>query len=128
MDFLGDYILVSQQEWPKVPSLHSFDHSPRVLQLVSWKTGDVTCVSDVIAFLSSYPHRTDETPKLRESIDLESGTGHKPSVIDPDDSLIALVDGPKNRLEICKLVLQSHRPYLQTLCYLELPQLKPNIH
>ena len=95
---------------------------------MSWKTGDVTCVSDVIAFLSSHPHRTDETPKLREFIDLESGTGHKPSVIDPDDSLIALVDGPKNRLEICKLVLQSHRPHLQTLCYLELPQLKPNIH
>ena len=60
-------------------------------------------------------------------VDFVTGTTHKPLVIDPDDNLIAQVDCPKNRLEICKLVFQSHRPHLQTLCFLELPPLKPNI-
>jgi hypothetical protein len=54
--------------------------------------------------------------------------GHKPLVIDSDDNLIALADRPRNRLEICKLVFQSRRPHLQTLCILEFPPLKPNIH
>ena len=54
MDFLGDYILVSQQELPDSdPEDPPLDELvPRALRLVSWKTGDVAYVSDVIAFLS----------------------------------------------------------------------------
>lgn len=131
MDFLGDYILVSQQELPdsEDPPLDML--VPRALRLVSWKTGDVTYVSDIILFLSLHLQCTDETPKLRGFMDnFESvpGMGHKPLVIDSDDNLIALADRPRNRLEICKLVFQSRRPHLQTLCILEFPPLKPNIH
>ena len=52
MDFLGDYILVSQQELPDEEDPPLDKLVPRALRLVSWKTGDVTYVSDVIAFLS----------------------------------------------------------------------------
>ena len=131
IDFLGDYILVSQQELPDSED-HPLDMLvPRVLRVVSWKTGDVTYVSDVVAFLSLHPQRTDETPKLRQSMEdfqFASVMTHKPLVIDPDDNLIALADCPRNRLEICKLVFQSHRPHLQTLCILDFPPLKPNTH
>ena len=133
IDFLCGYILVSQQELPDSDDPPLDQPIPRTLRLVSWKTGDVTYVSDVIALLSSYSKRTstDETSKLRESVDefeLVSGMTHKPLVIDPEDNLIALADCPGNRLEICKLVLGTHRPHLQTLCFLELPPLKPDNH
>ena len=130
MDFLGDHILVSRREWP---DMVNNEFVPRALYLVSWKTGDVTYVSDVMAFLSSHPQRTntDNTLKLRQSVydfdfGLALGMTHKPLVIDPDDNLIALVDSPSNRLEICKLVFGSYEPHLRTLSYLELPQLKPD--
>ena len=126
IDILGDYILVSQQELPEDPSVF-VEYLHRSLQLVSWKTGDVTCVSDFIEFLSSHPQRTHETPKLRAfTDDFPSGTAHQPLVVDPDDNLIALVYGAKNRLEICKLMFRSHGPCLETLYFLEFPPLKPN--
>ena len=86
-----------------------------------------------MAFLSSHPQRTstNDTPKLRQSMEdfqLASVMTHKPLVIDPDDNLIALVDSPRNRLEICKLVFGSYNPRLRTLSYLDLPPLKPNNH
>ena len=86
-----------------------------------------------MAFLSSHPQRTstNDTPKLRQSMEdfqLASVMAHKPLVIDPDDNLIALVDSPRNRLEICKLVFGSYNPRLRTLSYLDLPPLKPNNH
>jgi len=59
--------------------------------------------------------------------DFVPGTAHQPLVVDPDDNLIALVYGTENRLEICKLMFRSHGPCLETLCFLELPPLKPNI-
>jgi hypothetical protein len=55
IDFLRDYILVSQQELPDSDDSLLDEPIPRTLRLVSWKTGDVTYVNDVIGFLSSHP-------------------------------------------------------------------------
>ena len=45
----------------------------------------------------------------------------KALVIDPDDSLIALLEDATNCIHICKLQFVSATPSLQTVCFLRLP-------
>ena len=52
----------------------------------------------------------------------------KALVIDPDDSLIALLDGAKNCIHICKLQFVSETPCLQTVCSLRLPGITSRDH
>ncbi|KAH9059097.1 hypothetical protein EDB87DRAFT_1624629 [Lactarius vividus] len=73
-------------------------HGRSSFYLVSWKTGTVT-------FLGGLPG----TPKL--------------TVIDSD--FVLLIRESINTLEIHKLELTSSRPRMQTVCFLELPPLKP---
>ena len=53
-------------------------------------------------------------------------SAHRPSLIDPDNNIVALIHSNKNCIEICKLEIVSPGPRLQTLCLLELPPLRSN--
>ena len=53
-------------------------------------------------------------------------SAHRPSLIDPDNNIVALIHGNENCIEICKLEIMSPGPRLQTLCLLELPPLESN--
>jgi hypothetical protein len=120
IEVLGDHILVSVQ----------YCHNRRCvyLDLVSWKTGAVTHVSAIIEWFSkSRPQLTAESPKLRVCLDTTMlRSAHRPSLIDPDNNIIALTHSNKNCIEICKLEIVPPGPRLQTLCLLELPPVKSN--
>jgi len=65
-----------------------------------------------------------KSPKLRESPD-EQRMYHNGRVWAAviDSSLVALIDEVEHRLEICKLETPTLGPYLQTLCFFDLPSL-----
>lgn len=67
--------------------------------VISWKTGTVTRLFQLLGTLMVV-------------------------VIDPDNSLIALIKSATNSIEICKLQFVSGRPCLDTLCFLRLPAFK----
>jgi len=97
------------------------------LYLVSWKTGAVTHVSDVIECFTSRPQPAVKCPKLRVCRDKTMlRSAHRPSLIDPDNNIVALIHGSENCIEICKVEIMSPGPHLQTLCLLELPPLESN--
>jgi len=67
-----------------------------------------------------------KSPKLRESPDeprLDQNRRRRPWATVVNSSLVALIDEVEHRLEICKLEIPTSGPYLQTLCFLDLPPL-----
>ena len=107
---------------------HGYTRRCVYLYLVSWKTGAVIRVSDIIeCFTTSRPQPAAEFPKLRICLDNTMlRSAHRPSLIDPDNNIVALTHSNKNCIEICKLEIVSPGARLQTLCFLDLPPLKSN--
>lgn len=111
-EVLGDHILVVV--W--------VTRSKYLIYLVSWKTGAMTLVSGLSKSCLIVDSR--KYPKLRESLD-EQRMYHNGRVWAAviNSSLVALIDGAEHRLEICKLEIPTLGPYLQTLCFFDLPPL-----
>jgi len=109
-EVLGDHILVVV--W--------VTGSKSLIYLVSWKTGTMTLVSGLSNSCLVVDSR--KSPKLRESPDeqrmYQNGRAWATVI---NNSLVALMDEVEHRLEICKLEIPTPGPYLQTLCFFDLP-------
>jgi len=67
-----------------------------------------------------------KSPKLRESPDeirMDQNRRRCLWATVVNSSLVALIDEVEHRLEICKLEIPTPGPYLQTLCFFDLPPL-----
>jgi hypothetical protein len=106
VEVLRDYLLVTG----KVSESGFFKFS-----VVSWKTGTRTEVSGVSSYFSIIQILNRDL-KLYKLFGLL-----KVVVIDPDNSLIALLKSTMNYIHICKLQFESAQPCLHTLCFLRFP-------
>jgi len=106
-EVLGDHVLISIWNYS----------CGAVVYLVSWKTGTVTLVSGFSKFVLN----SHESLKLRRLPAVTPRNGRLMAV-SINSSLVSVIADGDNRLEICKLELDSG-PRLQTLCFLELPPL-----
>ena len=110
-EVLGDHVLISVWNYSGKAAVY----------LVSWKTGTVTLVSGFSKFCSVL--NSQKSLKLRRLTESPTKFHSKfPFTVSINSSLVLLMEGCENRLEICKLELDPS-PRLQTLCFLELPPL-----
>jgi len=111
-EVVGDHVLVIV--W--------VTRSKSLVYLVSWKTGTMTLVSSLSN--SCLVVDSKNPPKLRESPD-EQRVYYNGRVWAAviNSSSVALIDEVEHRVEICKLEIPTLGPYLQTLCFFDLPPL-----
>ncbi|KAI9453029.1 hypothetical protein BJY52DRAFT_1400384 [Lactarius psammicola] len=91
VEVFGDYLLVTM-----VSDQHPESWGRSTFAVVSWKTGRATQLYPMLGAMRAV-------------------------VIDPDNSLIALIQSATNCIQICELQLVSANPHLRTLCFLRLP-------
>ena len=113
-EVLGEHVLITVSDRSSKADVY----------LVSWKTGTLTLVSGFSKPCSVFnPHECLKLRKLPERSTAYHNGG--PMALFINSSLVSLVEGCENGLEICKLKLDPS-PQLRTLCFLDLPRLAPN--
>jgi len=108
---MGPFIVIAVGLTPEVTG-------PDVLLLLDWQKGDLTTVSllGIVLQIADLRFKLRATPTRTYLTDF---------VVVSDD-VLALVRGPGNALELCRLTV-TPTPSLRTICLLELPPLLPYV-
>ncbi|KAH9070653.1 hypothetical protein EDB83DRAFT_2673929 [Lactarius deliciosus] len=96
-EILGDYILIAV----------TYEYTGCYVSLIPWKTGTTTILREL------FFRQVTEWRKI-------------PRLVAIDNDLIAVVEDNTNFVEICRLELTPPDFRMETVCFLEMPPLKPN--